>query len=66
MTTANSAESLACPATDRNYEARATWDVPIVASVEREMVEMASRLLENAPCGHKEAPPTSRPSAAAG
>ena len=37
---------------DRNYAAQTIWDVLIAASVERVTVEMASRLLEDAPCGN--------------
>lgn len=37
---------------NRNYEAQDIWDVLIAASVERVTVEMASCLLENAPCGN--------------
>jgi len=37
---------------DRNYEAQDIWDVLIAASVERVTVEMASCLLEDAPCGN--------------
>ena len=36
----------------RNYEAQDIWDVLIAASVERVTVEMASCLLEGAPCGN--------------
>jgi putative transposase len=38
--------------TNRNYEAQDIWDVLIAASVERVTVEMASGLLEDAPCGN--------------
>jgi hypothetical protein len=37
---------------DRNYEAQDIWDVLIAASVERVTVEMASRLLVDAPCSN--------------
>jgi putative transposase len=37
---------------NRNYEAQDIWDVLIAASVERVTVEMASRLLDDAPCGN--------------
>lgn len=36
----------------RNYEAEDIWDVLIAASVERVTMEMAGRLLEDAPCGN--------------
>ena len=37
---------------NRNYEAQDIWDVLIAASVERVTVEMASHLLDDAPCGN--------------
>jgi putative transposase len=37
---------------NRNYEAQDIWDVLIAASVERVTVEMASCLLDDAPCGN--------------
>ena len=38
--------------TDRNDEVQDIWDVLIAASVERVTVEMASHLLDDAPCGN--------------
>lgn len=37
---------------NRDYDAQDIWDVLIAASVERVTVEMASRLLDDSPCGN--------------